>query len=337
MHVANAKPSVAMQPNPDHLHATDDLRHDWTEEEIEALFALPFNDLLFQAQTIHRQSFDANRIQVSRLLSIKTGKCPEDCKYCPQSAHYDTGVEKEDLLEVATVLEAARAAKESGASRFCMAAAWRSPAARDFDKVLRMIEGVKALGLQTCATLGMLTAEQAKQLKNAGLDYYNHNIDTSPEHYKDIISTRTFEDRLDTLEHVRDAGMKVCCGGIVGMGEQTDDRARMLQTLANMPKHPESVPINLLIKIPGTPLEGVEDVDPFDFIRTIAVARIVMPRSHVRLSAGRQAMSDETQALCFLAGANSVFCGERLLTAGNPSPGKDQSLFGRLGLQPEGM
>ncbi len=314
----------------------DGLRHDWTVEEVEALFALPFNDLMFQAQTIHRQNFDPNRIQISRLLSIKTGKCPEDCKYCPQSAHYDTGVEKEDLLEVETVLENARAAKEAGASRFCMGAAWKGPG-KDFNHVLRMVEGVKALGLETCATLGKLTAEQAKQLKSAGLDYYNHNIDTSPEHYKEIITTRTFEDRLETLGHVREAGMKICSGGIVGMGEKTDDRAKMLQTLANMEKHPDSVPINLLIKIPGTPLEGVEDVDSFDFIRTIAVARLLMPKSYVRLSAGRSDMSAEMQALCFMAGANSVFCGERLLTAGNPSPNTDKSLFGRLGLKPEGM
>ena len=316
--------------------APDGLRHDWSEAEVEALFALPFNDLLFQAQTIHRETFDPNRIQISRLLSIKTGKCPEDCKYCPQSAHYDTGIEKEDLLEVQTVLESALAAKESGASRFCMGAAWKGPG-KDFNQVLRMVEGVKALGLETCASLGKLTAEQAKQLKVAGLDYYNHNIDTSPEHYKDIISTRSFEDRLDTLGHVREAGLKVCSGGIVGMGEKTDDRAKMLQTLANMDQHPDSVPINLLIKIPGTPLDGVEEVDPFDFVRTIAVARILMPRSYVRLSAGRQAMSDEMQALCFLAGANSMFCGERLLTANNPSPDQDKSLFGRLGLKPEGM
>ena len=320
------------------LHAAppvaDDLRHDWSAAEIEALLAQPFNDLLFQAQTVHRRHFDANRIQISRLLSIKTGKCPEDCQYCPQSAHYDTGLEKEDLVALEEVLEAARAAKDSGASRFCMGAAWRGPG-KDFDQVLRMVEGVKALGLETCASLGMLNADQAHQLKDAGLDYYNHNIDTSPQHYPNIISTRSFEDRLDTLDHVREAGMKVCCGGIVGMGEKQDDRAEMLRTLANMPTHPESVTINLLIKIPGTPLDGVAETDPFDFVRTIAVARIVMPRSHVRLSAGRQAMSDEMQALCFLAGANSMFCGERLLTAGNPSPETDRSLFGRLGLQPK--
>jgi biotin synthase len=332
MHIANAPANrTAAAP------AETAPRHTWSIEEIEALFALPFNDLLFQAQTIHRQHFDPNRIQISRLLSIKTGKCPEDCKYCPQSAHYDTGVEKEDLVEIETVLAAARAAKESGASRFCMAAAWRGPAARDFDNVLRMVEGVKALGLETCASLGLLDGDQAHKLKDAGLDYYNHNIDTSPEKYADIISTRTFEDRIDTLDHVRDAGMKVCCGGIVGMGEQQGDRARMLQTLANMERPPESVPINLLIKIPGTPMEELEDTDPFDFVRTIAVARILMPSSHVRLSAGRMSMSDEMQALCFLAGANSMFCGERLLTAGNPTVDKDQSLFGRLGLKPEGM
>ncbi len=315
--------------------AADGLRHDWGLAEIEALFALPFNDLLYRAAGVHRSHFDPNRIQISRLLSIKTGKCPEDCKYCPQSAHYDTGVGKEELMEVEAVLEAARAARDSGASRFCMGAAWKSPG-KDFDVVLRMVEGVKALGLETCATLGMLNARQAEQLKSAGLDYYNHNIDTSPEHYDSIITTRTFDDRLQTLDHVREAGLKVCCGGIVGLGETRDDRARMLQTLANMERHPESVPINLLIKAPGTPLENAPEVDPFDFVRTIAVARILMPASHVRLSAGRQAMSDETQALCFLAGANSVFCGERLLTTANPSPDTDRSLFGRLGLKPEG-
>ncbi|PKU23796.1 biotin synthase BioB [Telmatospirillum siberiense] len=333
MHLSNKTPNATGEAP---ATAADGLRHDWSLEEIEALFALAFNDLLYRAMTVHREHFDPNRIQISRLLSIKTGKCPEDCKYCPQSAHYDTGVEKEDLMEVEAVLTAARAAKESGASRFCMGAAWKSPG-KDFDVVLRMVEGVKALGLETCATLGMLNAKQAEQLKEAGLDYYNHNIDTSPEHYSKIITTRTFDDRLDTLEHVREAGLKVCCGGIVGMGEQQDDRARMLQTLVNMPRHPESVPINLLIKAPGTPLENVADVDPFDFVRTIAVARILMPQSHVRLSAGRQEMSDETQALCFLAGANSVFCGERLLTTQNPSPHTDKSLFGRLGLKPEGV
>ena len=312
----------------------DEPRHDWTIDEVEALFTLPFNDLLFCAATVHRRFFDPNRVQISRLLSIKTGKCPEDCKYCPQSAHYNTGLVREDLLEVETVLAAARAAKESGASRFCMGAAWRGPG-KGFDQVLRMIEGIKALGLETCASLGLLSAGQARKLKGAGLDYYNHNIDTSSEYYEEIITTRSFEDRLQTLDYVREAGLKVCCGGIVGMGEKEHDRARMLQSLANMFEHPESVPINLLIRIPGTPLEGVDETDPFDFIRTIAIARILMPRSHVRLSAGRQAMSDEMQALCFFAGANSMFCGERLLTASNPSPDADRRLFGRLGLQPE--
>jgi biotin synthase len=312
----------------------DEPRHDWTIDEVEALFTLPFNDLLFCAATVHRRFFDPNRVQISRLLSIKTGKCPEDCKYCPQSAHYNTGLAREDLLELETVLAAARAAKESGASRFCMGAAWRGPG-KGLDQVLRMIEGVKALGLETCASLGLLSAGQAHRLKGAGLDYYNHNIDTSSEYYQEIITTRSFEDRLQTLAHVREAGLKVCCGGIVGMGEKENDRARMLQSLANMFEHPESVPINLLIRIPGTPLEGVDETDPFDFIRTIAIARILMPRSHVRLSAGRQAMSDEMQALCFFAGANSMFCGERLLTASNPSPDADRRLFGRLGLQPE--
>ncbi len=333
MHLANKTPrSTPATP----IASDGGPRHDWDLAEIEALFAQPFNDLLYQAASVHRAHFDPNRVQISRLLSIKTGKCPEDCKYCPQSAHYDTGVEKEELMEVEAVLAAARAAKESGASRFCMGAAWKSPG-KDFDVVLRMVEGVKALGLETCATLGMLNAKQAEQLKSAGLDYYNHNIDTSPEHYGAIITTRTFDDRLETLDHVRDAGLKVCCGGIVGLGEATDDRAKMLQKLANMTRHPESVPINLLIKAPGTPLENAPDVDPFDFVRTIAVARILMPESHVRLSAGRREMSDETQALCFLAGANSVFCGERLLTTGNPSPDTDRSLFGRLGLKPEGV
>jgi biotin synthase len=334
MHLASTNPQPASPPS---SVSPDGLRHDWSIAEIEALFALPFNDLLFRAATIHRDNFDPNRVQISRLLSIKTGKCPEDCKYCPQSAHYATEVEPEGLLEVDVVLEAARQAKASGASRFCMGAAWRGPGKKDFATVLRMVEGVKALGLETCASMGLLDSEQAHQLKAAGLDYYNHNIDTSPDHYQDIISTRTFEDRLETLDHVREAGLKVCCGGIVGMGEQTIDRAKMLQTLANMAQHPESVPINLLIKIPGTPLEDVEDTDPLDFVRMVAVARILMPRSHVRIAAGRRAMSDEMQAICFFAGVNSVFCGERLLTAGNPSPGKDQSLFGRLGLRPEGI
>ncbi|GHU03655.1 biotin synthase [Alphaproteobacteria bacterium] len=314
---------------------SDDARCDWTEEEVQALFAMPFFDLMFQAQTVHRRHFDPGKIQISRLMSIKTGRCPEDCKYCPQSSHYDTGLEPETLAEIDAVLEAARAAKESGATRFCMAAAWRGPG-RDFDKVLAMVEGVKALGLETCATLGLLERDQAHELKKAGLDYYNHNIDTSPDHYGTVITTRRFDDRMKTLEHVRDAGLKVCCGGIVGMGENQDHRARMLLSLATMTPHPESVPINLLIRVKGTPLEDACDVDPFDFIRTIAVARILMPKSHVRLSAGRQGMNDEMQTLCFMAGANSMFCGERLLTCDNPNEKSDRSLFDRLDLEPEG-
>lgn len=310
------------------------LRYDWTVEEVEALFAKPFMDLLFEAQQIHRAHFDANKIQVSRLISIKTGSCPEDCSYCPQSAHYATGLEKEKLMAVEEVVEAARKAKEEGASRFCMGAAWRGPKGDDFDVAVAMIEGVKALGMETCATFGLLDKFQANRLKEAGLDYYNHNIDTSPEHYKEIISTRTFQDRLDTLEVVRDAGLHVCSGGIIGLGETRKDRAKMLVELANMPKHPDSVPINLLIPIPGTPLADAERPDPFDFIRCIAAARIMMPKSFVRLSAGREGMSDEMQALCFMAGANSVFCGHKLLTAKNAKPGDDKSLFGRLGLSP---
>ncbi|CAA7620269.1 biotin synthase [Magnetospirillum sp. LM-5] len=310
------------------------LKHDWEVEEVEALYALPFMDLLFKAHTIHRAEFDPNRIQISRLLSIKTGGCPEDCSYCPQSAHYATGLEKEKLLAVEEVIAAAAKAKEEGASRFCMGAAWRGPKGDDFQVALAMIEGVKALGMQTCASFGLLSREQARQLKEAGLDYYNHNLDTSPEHYEEIISTRNFQDRLDTLGHVQDAGLHVCSGGIVGMGEKQNDRAKMLIALANLPKHPDSVPINLLIPIPGTPLAEIERPDPFDFIRTIAVARIMMPKSFVRLSAGREGMTEEMQALCFFAGANSVFCGEKLLTAKNAAPGQDKSLFARLGLAP---
>ncbi|HSV30119.1 MAG TPA: biotin synthase BioB [Candidatus Omnitrophota bacterium] len=291
-------------------------------------------DLLFEAQTIHRANFDPNKIQISRLLSIKTGGCPEDCSYCPQSAHYATGLEKEKLLAVEEVIEAAQKAKDEGASRFCMGAAWRGPKGDDFQVALAMIEGVKALGMQTCASFGLLSREQAKQLKEAGLDYYNHNLDTSPEHYGEVIHTRKFQDRLDTLEHVQDAGLHVCSGGIVGMGEGQTDRAKMLIALANLPKHPDSVPINLLIPIPGTPLAEAERPDPFDFVRTIAVARIMMPKSFVRLSAGREGMTEEMQALCFFAGANSVFCGEKLLTARNAKPGQDKSMFQRLGLSP---
>ncbi len=313
------------------------VRHDWTLDEVKALFAQPFMDLLFEAHQVHRAHFDPNRIQISRLLSIKTGGCPEDCAYCPQSARHATGLEREKLLAVEEVIEAAKAAKEGGASRFCMGAAWRGPKGDDFQVALAMIEGVKALGMETCASFGLLSREQARQLKAAGLDYYNHNLDTSEGHYGEIISTRNYQDRLDTLDHVREEGMHICSGGIVGMGEKETDRAQMLMTLANLPQHPDSVPINLLIPIPGTPLEKADPTDPFEFIRTIAVARIMMPKSFVRLSAGRDSMSDEMQAMCFFAGANSVFCGAKLLTAKGTDPAEDQSLFGRLGLAPLGF
>ncbi|MCH8504623.1 MAG: biotin synthase BioB [Ectothiorhodospiraceae bacterium] len=312
------------------------IRHDWRLEEVQALFDLPFNDLMFRAQTVHRRYHDPNAVQVSTLLSIKTGACPEDCKYCPQSVRYDTGVEREALMELERVLDAAGKAKDAGATRFCMGAAWRSPKGKDLVRVAEMISQVKAMGLETCATLGMLDDEQTRTLKEAGLDYYNHNLDTSEEFYGEIITTRSYQDRLDTLERVRDAGMNVCCGGIVGMGESTEDRASMLRTLANLPEHPQSVPINQLVQVAGTPLAGVEQVDPIDFVRTIAVARILMPRSHVRLSAGRTEMADETQALCFLAGANSIFYGEKLLTTGTPAVANDRALFRRLGLSFEG-
>ena len=307
-------------------------RHDWSRAEIEALFALPFNDLLFQAHSLHRSVFEPNTVQVSTLLSIKTGSCPEDCAYCPQSAHYNTGLEKEKLLEVDTVLEHARAAKDSGSSRFCMGAAWRSLHDRDMPAMKEIISGVKDLGLETCMTLGMLKQEQAQELKEAGLDYYNHNLDTSREYYGEIITTRTYEDRLDTLRHVRNAGMSVCCGGIVGMGEDRHDRAGLLQELANQPEHPDSVPINLLVQVDGTPLDQTAALEPLEFVRTIAVARILMPNSQVRLSAGRENMSDELQALCFFAGANSVFYGEKLLTTSNPEADRDQQLFDKLGI-----
>jgi biotin synthase len=309
--------------------------HDWTVAEIESLFARPFLDLLLDAQQVHRRHFTPNTVQMSTLLSIKTGACPEDCAYCPQSVRYDTGLSREALMEVAAVRESAERAKAAGATRFCMGAAYRSPKARDLEVICAMVSEVRALGLESCATLGMLEPEQAQQLKNAGLDYYNHNIDTSEEFYGEIITTRTFQDRLDTLSAVRDAGLKVCCGGIVGMGETTRDRASMLATLACLPTHPESVPINELVQVPGTPLAGIAPVDPFDFIRTIAVARIVLPHSHVRLSAGRTQMSDEMQALCFMAGANSIFYGEKLLTTGNPDVERDRNLLVRLGLTPE--
>lgn len=311
------------------------VRHDWSLVEVEALFAQPFLDLLFHAQRVHRTHHEPNTVQTSTLLSIKTGACPEDCAYCPQSVRYDTGLEREALMEVAAVRDSASRARAAGATRFCMGAAYRSPKAKDLAVIAQMIREVRELGLETCATLGMLTPEQAQELKAAGLDYYNHNLDTSPEYYGEIITTRTYQDRLDTLDAVRTAGLKVCCGGIVGMGESSSDRASLLVTLANLPEHPESVPINQLVKVHGTPLQGAADVDPFDFIRTIAVARILMPHSHVRLSAGRHSMSDEMQALCFLAGANSIFYGEKLLTTGNPDVERDRRLFARLGLKPE--
>jgi biotin synthase len=309
------------------------LRHDWRIEEVQSLFALPFNDLLFKAQSVHRVYFDPNEIQVSSLLSIKTGSCSEDCGYCPQSARYDSDLNPEALLPVDAVLKAAQQAKDQGASRFCMGAAWRSPKDRDIERVVEMVQGVKALGMETCVTLGMLTDKQTQALKVGGLDYYNHNLDTSEDYYSEVITTRTYQDRLDTLERVRDAGINVCCGGIVGMGESEVDRAKLLLQLANMPKHPESVPINMLVQVEGTPLHGIEALDPLQFVRTIAVARILMPRSRVRLSAGRNDMSDEMQALCFLAGANSIFYGDKLLTTDNPMTNHDQQLFGRLGLR----
>jgi biotin synthase len=315
-------------------HDSPALRHDWTLEEVLALFGLPFNDLLYLAQTVHRAQFDANAVQISTLLSIKTGGCPEDCAYCPQSARYDTGVSADRMMARDAVLDEARRAKEAGATRFCMGAAWRSPRDTDVENVAELISGVKALGLETCATLGMLTRRQAVSLKEAGLDFYNHNLDTSASYYGHIITTRTLQDRLDTLTHVREAGMHVCCGGIVGMGESHEDRAELLRTLANLPEHPESVPINQLVRVEGTPLADSAPVDPLEFVRTIAVARILMPRSFVRLSAGRESMSDELQALCFLAGANSIFYGEKLLTTPNPATHADRQLFDRLGLRP---
>ncbi|NBR95305.1 MAG: biotin synthase BioB [Proteobacteria bacterium] len=301
-------------------------------QEVLQLFALPFNDLLFQASQVHRQHQQPNQVQISTLLSIKTGSCPENCKYCPQSAHYDTGLQKQDMLSIETIKEAALNAKQSGASRFCMGAAWRNLHNRDVDNICQIIAEVKNLGLETCMTLGMLTAEQSVALKEAGLDYYNHNIDSSPEFYEQIISTRSFDDRLTTLKNVREAGLNVCSGGIVGMGETREDRAKMLLILANLPTPPESVPINMLVKVAGTPLENIADFDHFEFIRTIAVARILMPTSKIRLSAGREQMNEQTQALCFFAGANSVFYGEKLLTTNNPQTQKDQQLFTKLGI-----
>ncbi|HEX3896253.1 MAG TPA: biotin synthase BioB [Rudaea sp.] len=316
------------------MSAAATVRHDYSRDEVAQLFGMPFNDLLERAHTTHRAHHDANAVQVSTLLSIKTGGCPEDCAYCPQAARYHTGVKVEKLMSLDSVLEKARAAKDAGATRFCMGAAWRSPKDRDVEKVAQMIAGVKALGMETCATLGMLTQTQADTFKDAGLDYYNHNLDTAPEFYGDIIHTREFQDRLDTLGCVRNAGLKTCCGGIVGMGESRSQRAGLLQTLANLPTHPDSVPINRLVQVEGTPLAGTALLDPFEFVRTIAVARILMPHSVVRLSAGRAEMSDELQALCFFAGANSIFYGEKLLTTGNPDVEHDRALFARLGIHP---
>ena len=314
------------------LHDTP--RSDWTREEIAALFALPFPELMFRAASAHRAHFDPTQVQVSQLLSIKTGGCPEDCGYCSQSAKYDTGLKVTKLMEVEKVLEEARAAKATGVSRFCMGAAWRNPKDKDLETVCAMVEGVKALGMETCVTLGMLTGAQAARLKQSGLDYYNHNLDTSPEYYRHIISTRTYDDRLDTLAHVREAGINVCCGGIVGMGENAADRVGLIHALATLPVHPESVPINALVQIAGTPKALAQPLDPIDFVRVIAVSRITMPKSVVRLTAGREEMSDETQALCFLAGANSIFTGAKLLTTPNPGADSDQALFARLGLSP---
>jgi len=310
------------------------VRHDWTRDEIASLFSLPFADLMFHAQNVHRRNFAANEVQVSTLLSIKTGGCPEDCGYCSQSANHATGLKASRLMEIDAVLADAKAARDAGATRFCMGAAWRSPKDRDLDAVCAMVAGVKTLGMETCVTLGMLSAPQAARLKAAGLDYYNHNIDTSPEYYGAVVTTRTFQDRLDTLAHVRDAGIHVCCGGIVGMGESEDDRIGMIHALATLPEHPQSVPINGLVRVKGTRLGDSAPLDPIDFVRTIAVARIVMPKSMVRLSAGRGEMSDEAQALCFLAGANSIFYGDRLLTTPNPEESHDRKLFAKLGVTP---
>src|SRR5215469_414082 len=326
-----ARPEGAGTPKDAERHY---IRHDWARTEIAALYDLPFGELLFRAQTLHRAYFEPNQVQLSTLLSIKTGGCPEDCAYCPQSVHYDAGVDAAKLMNVEAVVTEARAAKAQGAQRFCMGAAWREPKDRDLDAVCAMVAGVKALGLETCATLGMLTGDQAQRLKAAGLDYYNHNLDTAPEFYGTIIKTRQYQDRLDTLAHVRTAGMKVCCGGIVGMGESRDHRVGLIAALATLPEHPDSVPINMLVKVAGTPLADAEQLDELEFVRTIAVARICMPQSVVRLSAGREGMSEALQALCFLAGANSIFCGARLLTTPNPARDLDRAMMDRLGLSP---
>lgn len=311
-----------------------ELRHDWHSREVEALLSMPFNDLLFQAHQVHRDNFSPNRIQTSTLLSIKTGGCSEDCGYCSQSARHDSPVQRHHLLPLTAVTEAATAAKAQGATRFCMGAAWRNPTDKNLEPILAMIQAVKGLGMETCMTLGMLTQQQAQQLQQAGLDYYNHNLDTSPEFYGQVVTTHTYQDRLNTLENVRAAGIKVCSGGIIGMGENRQDRARLLQQLANLDEHPESVPINDLVSMAGTPLAGTARINPLEFVRTVAVARILMPKSWVRLSAGRNQMSDEMQAWCFFAGANSIFYGDKLLTTDNPAAAKDQQLFARLGLKP---
>ena len=314
----------------------DTLRHDWTFEEVQGLWHLPFGELLYRAQTVHRQHWLPDTVQASTLLSIKTGNCPEDCAYCPQSRRYDTGLDEEPLMDVKTVCDSARKARAAGATRFCMGAAWRSPKERDMPVLESMVREVKALGMETCMTLGMLSSQQAQRLAAAGLDYYNHNLDTSPEFYREIITTRTYRDRLDTLAEVRNAGIKLCCGGILGMGESTEDRIHLLLQLACLPVHPESVPVNMLVRVAGTPLDGEEDLDPLEFVRTLAAARILMPGSYLRLSAGREAMSDELQALAFMAGANSIFFGERLLTTANPEQDADRALLARLGMRIEG-
>ena len=332
----SANPNIDQIPTQAQLKVTTPVRNDWQLDEVQALYSLPFNDLLFKAQSIHRENFDPNEVQVSSLLSIKTGSCSEDCGYCPQSARYDSDLTPEALMPVAEVIKSAAVAKEQGASRFCMGAAWRSPKDKDIERVVEMVQGVKALGMETCVTLGMLTDNQTKALKEGGLDYYNHNLDTSEDYYSEVITTRTYQDRLDTLERVRDSGINVCCGGIVGMGESDLDRSKLLIELANLPKHPESVPINMLVQVEGTPLANTESLDPIIFVRTIAVARILMPHSRVRLSAGRNEMSDEMQALCFFAGANSIFYGDKLLTTDNPMTNHDLALFERLGLHSGG-
>ncbi len=332
----SANPNIDQIPLNTQLKTAISIRNDWQLDEVQALYGLPFNDLLFKAQSIHRENFDPNEVQISSLLSIKTGSCSEDCGYCPQSARYDADLTPEALMPVEQVLQSAQIAKDQGASRFCMGAAWRSPKDKDIERVVEMVQGVKALGMETCVTLGMLTDKQTKALKQGGLDYYNHNLDTSEEYYSEVITTRTYQDRLDTLKRVRDAEINVCCGGIVGMGESDIDRANLLIELANLPKHPESVPINMLVQVEGTPLQNTEALDPIIFIRTIAVARILMPESRVRLSAGRKEMSDEMQALCFFAGANSIFYGDKLLTTDNPMTNHDLALFDRLGLHSAG-